>query len=89
MSQIYVLENEYPKPANIDQFNDREDKIPHEARCALGQRLKTDYVGHTSIVTYFVSAPVGWHHRRPLCFLTMTTGQTTKANAAIPLCEHR
>lgn len=74
-ANLYALtESGHPKPVSLDEFNDWEDAIPDEQKCALGKRLAVDHVGGVTVVSVFILTAIGWHNRKPQVFLTQAVG---------------
>ena len=75
MSQLYILDQDNnARPVSWQEYDQWEDQVPKEMRCALGRRIKQDCINNTSIITMFLATPVGFFNRKPQLWLTLVVG---------------
>lgn len=73
--QLYILnENNEPQPVTWGKYDQWEEKLPKDARCALGKRIKTDVIGGVTVVTVFLMCPIGYYGRKPQLWYTLAAG---------------
>ncbi|KAA1261605.1 hypothetical protein LF1_41560 [Rubripirellula obstinata] len=74
-NQLYILgSDDQPVPVTWAQYDDWEESLSKDARCALGKRLKTNVANGIAITTVFLMTPIGYFGRKPQLWLTMTVG---------------
>ena len=75
--QLYILDDDNQAiPICSGKSDEWEARIKREERSVLGKKLRVDDVGNTSVVTYFVSTPIGFFGRKPQLWITIASGAT-------------
>lgn len=75
MSQLYILdEDNNARPVSWQEYDQWEEQIPKDLRCALGKRIKQDTIDGANIITFFLATPVGYFGRKPQLWLTLVIG---------------
>lgn len=75
--QLYILDDDNQAiPVSWGKYDEWEARIKREERSVLGKKLRVDTVGNTSVVTYFVSTPIGFFGRKPQLWITIASGAT-------------
>ena len=73
--QLYILnEDSNAVPVSWGAYDEWESRIKREQRSVLGKKLREDFVGNTSVVTYFISTPIGFYGRKPQLWVTIASG---------------
>jgi hypothetical protein len=73
--QLYILNDESNAiPVSWGAYEEWESRIKREQRSVLGKKLRCDTVGNTSVVTYFISTPIGFYGRKPQLWVTIASG---------------
>jgi hypothetical protein len=73
--QLYILDDDNQAiPVTWGKYDEWEARIKREDRSVLGKKLRVDTVGNTSVVTYFVSTPIGFFGRKPQLWITIASG---------------
>ena len=74
-AQLYILDaDNNARPVSWQEYDQWEEQIPEDQRCALGKRIKQDVISGTTIVTFFLATPVGYFGRKPQLWITLALG---------------
>lgn len=73
--QLYILDDDHQAiPVSWGKYDEWEAHISREDKSVLGKKLRVDTVGSTSVVTYFLSTPIGFFGRKPQLWITIASG---------------
>jgi len=75
MNALYILDAENnARPVSWHEYDAWESEIPKENRTAFGKRIAVNHFGTTTVLTVFVSTPIGYFGRKPQLWITLTIG---------------
>jgi hypothetical protein len=75
LNQLYILDSEnVARSVSWQEYDAWEETNPKESRTAFGKRLAVNHFGEITVLTVFVSTPIGYFGRKPQLWITLTIG---------------
>ena len=75
MLQLYTLDNDgNAVPASWAEYGEWHSRLPDEDRMGIGKLLRKETIGANTIITIFLGAPIGYFHRSPQLWVSLTLG---------------
>lgn len=74
--QLYILDDDNQAlPVSWGKYDEWENRLKRDDKSVLGKRVKSTVVGGNSVITYFMSTPIGFYGRKPQLWVTIASGK--------------